>query len=479
MQPTSAAYDARDLIQRAWDYPLLDAIFQRRARRIPWGAEKPDGVTPYQSARPALPLVEVEEALLVTTGAGISGTALADLPYTDWDGNNVAGNLLIQFVGRTYPSPCASHGTELFFTNDTGAFFINARGLQPGAVQEYAHREDRAAALDFFRKSAVRLSDRRLPLAQSAQAPWNRWHVNVPGTTMFMPVSDVTWQYINTLMVAMEGLGTYLYDDLNGYAEPLKRFADDGRLRRQRPLALGDFERRVALQVVGIEQSTMLQNMALTAQAMGLGGFVFPALDAAVAFGPMTETGGLGFRHVTPMARSGRPGWLPPLRQVPVGLDGLFQTYCPPYFRDMRDAVRAVYDAKFGPAGIYTDGGGPSALKDRHSLSTEVPRTPDWVVDATADFCQYLWETYGRVPVTVDPMATLLWFQALHLDTEFYDRYYLPGAYTDAIAEHIKVWHPDVLRSGVPATRAVVERIGPSSSETPAAARASRPDAPS
>jgi len=35
----------------------------------------------------------------------------------------------------------------------------------------------------------------------------------------------------------------------------------------------------------------------------------------------------------------------------------------------------------------------------------------------------------------------VLWFQALHLDTDFYDRYYHPGAYTEAIKDHMKVWH--------------------------------------
>jgi hypothetical protein len=433
---------SRDLIHRAWEYPLLDAIFQRRARRIPWGAEKLGGVAPFISSKAPLPLDQAEEALLVAAGAGISGTTLADLPYTDWCRRDVTGNLLIQFVGRTYPSPCASHGTELFFTNDSGTYFVNARGRRPSAMQEYAVPEDRAKVLDFFRKNVIRISERRLAPPALAQLPWNRWHVNAPGTTMFVPVSDVTWQYINGLMVTFEGRGAYLYDDLSGNAEPLRPFAESGHLRRDRPFALTDFERRIALQVVGIEQSAMLHNMALTAEAIGLGSFVFPALEHPVIFGPAAETGGFGFRHVPTRARPGRPDWLPARRLAPVGLDGIFQAYCPPYFRDMRDAVRAVYDAKWGPQGIYTESGGPAGLKDRRPLATQVPRTPDWVVDATAELCQYLWDTYGRVPVTVDPMSTLLWFQALHLDTDFYDRYYHSGAYTAAIKDHMKVWHP-------------------------------------
>ncbi len=120
-----------------------------------------------------------------------------------------------------------------------------------------------------------------------------------------------------------------------------------------------------------------------------------------------------------------------------------FSANSPPYYADMREAVRAVYESKWGESGIYTSEGVESGLKDRGPLASGVPRTPEWEVEATGEFCQYLWDTYGRVPVTVDPMSTLLWFQALHLDTDFYDRYYKPGAYTETIRNHMKNWHPE------------------------------------
>ena len=41
-------------------------------------------------------------------------------------------------------------------------------------------------------------------------------------------------------------------------------------------------------------------------------------------------------------------------------------------------------------------------------------------------------------------MSTLLWLQALHLDTDFSDRYYQPGAYTAAIEDHTRIWHPNI-----------------------------------
>jgi len=49
----------------AWNYPLFDAIFNRRSRRMALGAEIPGGATKYKSDKPPLPLDEIEEAMLV------------------------------------------------------------------------------------------------------------------------------------------------------------------------------------------------------------------------------------------------------------------------------------------------------------------------------------------------------------------------------------------------------------------------------
>ncbi|MCI0818029.1 MAG: hypothetical protein J4O14_07150, partial [Chloroflexi bacterium] len=68
-------------------------------------------------------------------------------------------------------------------------------------------------------------------------------------------------------------------------------------------------------------------------------------------------------------------------------------------------------------------------------------KTPDWCLEATKALCQYIWETYGRFPATVDPMEMNVWFQAQHLETDFYDEYYQPGAYHQAVKDHMAVWH--------------------------------------
>ena len=427
-------------VQKAWNYPLFDAIFQRRARRFPLGAEMPGALAPFKSTAEPVPLDEIEEAMLVMAGTGISGLNLADLPFNDGAGSNWCGNTMLQFVGRVYASACGSHGTELFFTNDEGTYLVKLRDKLPSAMQEFESLDDREKIVQAFRANTVQIGQGRLgvPMIPVVTQPFNWWNANQRGSTLFMPVSDVTWEYINVLMLVMDEPNSfYIYDDLNNNAEPLKEWADKGYLDRARPYALSGLESSLQMIIPGTEQAFMLQNMYLAIQAMGLGGWIFTSSVAPFILQLM------GFRFhvpaktgpIKPLSPGAGPG------AAPVGLDGLFQSYCPPYYADMGAAVQAIFDAKWGSRGIYKEEGGPAPYKDRQSLDKLVQKTPDWCVEATKALCDYIWETYGRFPATIDPMMMNIWFQAHHLETEFYDRYYQPGAYHRAVKEHMGVWH--------------------------------------
>lgn len=101
MQPLDPTHFApRGVVQRAWTYPLFDAIFQRRARRFPLGATMPGQVQHFVSPHAPLPLDPVEEALLILVGTGVSGINLSDLPFVDTAGKTLCGNTLLQFAGR-------------------------------------------------------------------------------------------------------------------------------------------------------------------------------------------------------------------------------------------------------------------------------------------------------------------------------------------------------------------------------------------
>ncbi|HVP04245.1 MAG TPA: hypothetical protein VMT90_01075 [Dehalococcoidia bacterium] len=427
-----------EAVKQAWNYPVFDAIFQRRARRFPLGATMPGDLAPFTSAKEPVPLDEIEEAMLVMAGTGISGTNLADLPYDEKGGANFCGNTMLQFVGRVYASACGSHGTELFFTNDEGTYMVQFRDKTPEAVQEFASLDDREKIIQSFRANTVKLSDGRLsiPMLPGVTQPFNWWNANQPGTTLFMPITDATWEYINVLMLLMDEPNSYYpYDDLNDNAEPLKEWADKGHLDRTRAYPLSQLESNMRMITSGTEQAIMLQNMYLALQAMGLGGWIFSSSVGQYILAAM------GFRFETPAVEGPIRPLIPGPRLSCVGLDGVFQAYCPPYYPDMGAAVQAIYDAKWGRRGIYKEEGGPVALKDRQSLDKLVSKTPDWCLEASKAFADYIWKTYGRFPATIDPMEMNIWFQAHHLETEFYDRYYQPGAYHQAVKDHMAVWH--------------------------------------
>ena len=49
--PVAEPVNAIQPFTKAWNYPLFDAIFQRRARRFPLGAVMPGDLAPFTSMR--------------------------------------------------------------------------------------------------------------------------------------------------------------------------------------------------------------------------------------------------------------------------------------------------------------------------------------------------------------------------------------------------------------------------------------------
>jgi hypothetical protein len=181
------------------------------------------------------------------------------------------------------------------------------------------------------------------------------------------------------------------------------------------------------------EVAFMAHNVALTMQAMGLGGLYLSGLNRWSILGAFAEQGiqGLGFRFVQDER------WTVP---DPVGLDGVFEALCPPYYPDMRAAVRTFVERKFGPAGAYDPGvGGP------WKRSAEVKRTvepySEEFVDCLGEIAQYVYDKHGRFPGTHTTLVLPGFVQAHHIDTEFYDAHYQPGAYLETHANHMQRWH--------------------------------------
>ncbi len=50
-------------------------------------------------------------------------------------------------------------------------------------------------------------------------------------------------------------------------------------------------------------------------------------------------------------------------------------------------------------------------------------------------------DTFGKFPGTVPSVFIMNYVQAHHLDLDFYDRFFKPGAYLRTHAEHMQRWH--------------------------------------
>ena len=112
--------------RRRLAYPFFQSVFDRKSRRMGLGMEMP-GTLGYESPYEAVPLTELEEALLLVAGTGLTGLNLGDIDPS------MGADAMVQWTARTWPSSCSNHGTELFFTNDDGLYFLDMWNLVPEA----------------------------------------------------------------------------------------------------------------------------------------------------------------------------------------------------------------------------------------------------------------------------------------------------------------------------------------------------------
>ena len=424
-------------------YPLLRALLERRSRRFGLGMKIPAGPLAFASRHPPKPLSEDAEAALVFAACGVTGHALADLAYAPGEGGNIMGGL----VARTIASGDGLQTVALIVTNDAGTHLVRRpRELPPSHISAIIELGRRGEFTDLYRRCRVQIKDGRAapPTEPLFNINANRWSAHAPGTTYFLPVNDLTFMYINGLLeILNETTGVFLIDERNFYRPAgLARFARsrgghlDDDPHHMLVATIRQLEQFVT-EFVTVEQGMMVQNLGLMSQALGLGGF--PNF-ANHEFGWFQA---LGFRmEQMPASRYLGVGWLPALAMrllkrnppvpYPVGLerDGevLLKPFCPPYYATMADAVRAVVEIKFGANGVFRSEAPGSAWSNHREVTQQVPLISEAAIAATSAYCEYAWSRYGRFPVYMPPYRTVLGFQACHLDAEFYDKFYAPGA---------------------------------------------------
>jgi hypothetical protein len=439
---------------RALQYPLFSAIVNRRSRRVSKGMSSiPAGSLSYTSTQEAQPLTPLEEAMLVAA-TGTTGIVMPDVPFETEDGRRLPGvTFNLEITARAASSPDNAQAAHFLLINDSGTYFIKRPAdVDPFALSDDGLTEDRL--VEYVEKCKVRLLDQRLdfPRVFPCYIGANRYVSNLPGTTILYPIVDMTKQYINGLMTVLaqeDGERPVFLDDWYFYRKAgLKKWVKNGFLNKDIPLPLG--------QLGGLrtdfEAHLLTQNLLLTMQAMGLGGWIHAGFYGPLLFGDEAYARygpGLQFRFHKPkgslvrlLRRAITP--LPAWRANPVGLDGILEGYCPPYYENMDDAVDAVVATKYGPGGAYQetkyfDQVFKPGLTRRYL--DEVPHYPEDVIACTKDICNYIYNTYGRFPAHIDAMYVPgTWVQAQHVDLQYYDHLFTRG-YSETQANHQHLWH--------------------------------------
>ena len=440
--------------------PLLETIWRRRTHRVSQGSSVLAGTMSYQSQELREPLSELEEAVLIAM-TGATGLTMPDRPFEDPATKKpimAKPNLVMD--GRTAGSPDNAQGTYFFMINDSGTYFI--RKLPPPPDGEKALTAERLVAR--ANEAKVRILDRRLDVPDGkrdfpAYLDSNRFLSNLPGTTIFLPVVDLSRQYINGMMYLLtqpDGARPAIVDDRNFYRlAGVKSWVDKGFLNKDIKVPLG---------VIGslrtqIEADLLLQNLFLTADAMGLGAWIHGSISPPVLLGDpkFAKTYGpmLGFDFVTPPWRlMDILRWQVPLpryadlRSNPIGLrfkgEHLIKGMSPPYYGSMADAVAAVVEEKFGKDGLFNDQALFAQIYKedygRRYLAEAAVYNAD-VIGCTRDICTYIHETHGRFPAHCDAIHVPgVWLQAHHVEIDYYDRFFRNGL-TDTHRGHHGAWH--------------------------------------
>lgn len=462
MKPADEPTTSYGPYERLARYPLLSALIERRSRRFAGGMSLNGGPLAYDSTRVPQPLSLEEEAALAFAASGITGQALAELPYESGEVPEAGGgNIMTHFVGRTVASGDAMHDVTLFVIDDEGAWMLKRPQDYPRAEIARLSRAAREHELvGLYEEARVRIAHERLDVPRELPfvAPFNKWSANLPGTTYFLPVAECTALYINILLSAFgEEFAYFVVDERNRFRPPgIARFArskgghlcDDPEAGR---FATVGFLETWLYEFVAIEQGGMLQNLALMTEALGLGGFPhfaahpfiwFQALGFRMRDVPFSRTIGAG--RVTKRLLRALGKDLPVPTAVGLERDGdvLIKPFCPPYYRDMEEAVLTFVDYKYEQGkGTFRDGGAATGWRDGSSVQAGIPPYSDEAIATTIAYCEYVYERYGRFPTSSGPFRTILAHQSHHLDPDFYDRFYRHGALGETQREHSARWH--------------------------------------
>jgi hypothetical protein len=438
----------RTEVKALWDKGLIWSLAHRRSFHYHRGVEMPkDGFYDYQKVKEPIPLTEVELALLCWAGAGTSGLIRNDLSFKQ------GACTLQSFEARTTPMGCNVWFNHLMFSNDDGIFLYTPH--VPIKTVEIETQEDMEVIFRAFKEGIIQLSDQpiRVDKESRAVAAANRDSTFKPGTTVFFPIVETTVAMINLFLINFDADRPedryHIVDDMTEKSAGCQKWVDNGYLKGAEVIPLCMFEPIIMGFCFG-NSSTMNQNMQLCAAAMGLGGTIVGGVNFMILMGGTPAMRGLGFRFASD--KRGYP--------YPVGIDGVFEAHMPPCM-SMDEAVDDIFNMKWGPDGRYNPAvkEGDKSMYPGFSLQPRAVyrpfKDPDKytraaqaqgvykpeAIQVAKDTCNYIYNTYGRLPRMGDPFVCSATFHVSHIDPDFYDEYTSKGSISEEQRNHLRIWH--------------------------------------
>jgi len=336
--------------------------------------------------------------------------------------------------GRVFPSAAGFQTSQTFFTDDEGVYVLEMRD-----APAFAERTDDGSLslegfVDNVRERVRKIQDGRLRIP--SELPFteahNTWVFNKPSTLLIIPVGDLSQHVLLNVCYMLQN-GLVLYDDINKRAVPgIEKFKDIVDVENVWPIT---FVEQWSLSELTVELGASCYAGTLMLQAMGLGGWMFNGVDPFAMLGASgnSEVPGLGFRY------DEDERWPYP---NPTGLEGVMEGFCPPHYPDMRAAVEAVCERKFGLGGPFNPDT-PGPWKDSPKVRSAAQVHDERFKECVALQAQYVYDSFGKFPGTVPSMFLIMYLQAHHMDLDFYDEFYKPGSYLKTHATHMERWHSD------------------------------------
>jgi hypothetical protein len=242
------------------------------------------GPLTYASDRAPEPLTLDEQAALAFAACGITGHALAELPYADGsEPETGGGTIMMHLAARTAASGDASHVDTVFVIDDDGTWLLRRpQDYPPQRISELVTLAHERKLTELYTQSRVHVAEGRvdIPHDVSYMLSLNKWSANRPGTTYFLPIAELTAFCINLVLILFdEDFSYFVLDDRNWFQPAgIGRFArsrggtlaDDPKLGRIMTVTILE---TLLLEFAAVEQGGIMQNLGLMTQALGLGGF--------------------------------------------------------------------------------------------------------------------------------------------------------------------------------------------------------------